>query len=349
MGSRMTEQERRKCEVCKKRLTKEQTQPSRIKKGRGRFCSRKCFGAWHSRNKTGQDHPCWKGGKIRKECDFCGDFFLVRRGRATVARFCSQKCCGRWASQNMVGENAANWKGGSQKKQCELCGQTFLAKRDKIETARFCSNKCHYAWASGENASNWRGGRIAKRECEICGKVFSARRDKLAIGKARFCSHECKGQGAAGKNNPMWQGVGKVEKQCEICNKSFLIGTNQDKRNRGRFCSRVCMGYWMAENKTGANSSTWKGGKSFEPYPTTFNGAFKRKIRERDGHTCAICSKSPAKCVHHINYVKDDTIPENCVTLCRSCHTKTNFDRDHWQAHLTQVMQDRNLIPDGVK
>ena len=34
--------------------------------------------------------------------------------------------------------------------------------------------------------------------------------------------------------------------------------------------------------------------------------------------------------IHHIDYDKTNNIPLNLVTLCNSCHTKTNYNRVPW-------------------
>ncbi len=34
--------------------------------------------------------------------------------------------------------------------------------------------------------------------------------------------------------------------------------------------------------------------------------------------------------IHHIDYDKKLTIPQNCISLCNPCHTKTNFNRKYW-------------------
>lgn len=34
--------------------------------------------------------------------------------------------------------------------------------------------------------------------------------------------------------------------------------------------------------------------------------------------------------VHHINYNKYDQTEDNLISLCKSCHTKTNFSREDW-------------------
>jgi 5-methylcytosine-specific restriction endonuclease McrA len=73
----------------------------------------------------------------------------------------------------------------------------------------------------------------------------------------------------------------------------------------------------------------WNGGSSFEPYPPTWTISLKKIIRERDKHECQVCG-NPGKTVHHIDYDKENCNPNNLITLCRSCHAKTNCNRKQW-------------------
>ena len=50
---------KRLCQVCGKEVF---VKPSAIKIGQGKFCSYKCMGKWNSKNKSGKNHSCWKGG-----------------------------------------------------------------------------------------------------------------------------------------------------------------------------------------------------------------------------------------------------------------------------------------------
>ncbi len=81
----------------------------------------------------------------------------------------------------------------------------------------------------------------------------------------------------------------------------------------------------------GEKSHLWQGGISFEPYDSAFNRLFKELIREKFKHKCFICGKL-AQHVHHINYVKKESIEKNVVLLCMNCHAKTNTNRDYWFA-----------------
>ena len=80
----------------------------------------------------------------------------------------------------------------------------------------------------------------------------------------------------------------------------------------------------------GDKCPSWKGGISLESYSLDWTRTLKRAIRERDKYTCQICGKEPAIFVHHINYNKKDCNSNNLITLCRRCHTKTNYNRRYW-------------------
>jgi len=91
---------------------------------------------------------------------------------------------------------------------------------------------------------------------------------------------------------------------------------------------------------------TWNGGTSFGNYSKTFNNRFKRLIRKRDNQVCMLCGIHREKLyktlfVHHIDYNKLSTIPKNCISLCNSCHTKTNTNRKHWTNFFQNLLTER--------
>lgn len=62
---------------------------------------------------SGPDHPEWKGGKITKHCDLCGEG-VTRRPSAFAGSvtLCSRECHRIWLSDAFTGEGHPNWKGG---------------------------------------------------------------------------------------------------------------------------------------------------------------------------------------------------------------------------------------------
>lgn len=223
---------------------------------------------------------------------------------------------------------------------CEQCGKEFEVRPYRVDTARFCSNPCHGLWKSenqcGENNPRWKGGKI-KKICIQCEKEFGV---WPSSKDQQFCSQKCKGlwqsENIRGKNSPSWKE--KVEKVCGICEKEFMVWPCE--ADMVKFCSNGCRALWQSENMRGENSPNWKGGASFEPYGTEWTDELKEEIRKRDDHICAICGNF-GRCVHHINYDKADNRYENLITLDRACHSKTNANREHWEALLIPIAISR--------
>ena len=87
---------------------------------------------------------------------------------------------------------------------------------------------------------------------------------------------------------------------------------------------------------SGKNSSSWKGGISFEAYPSTFNSQLRDRVRVRDNFICQLCCVPELEYyrkldVHHIDYNKRNCKMGNLIALCHSCNSKVNKDREKWQ------------------
>jgi len=108
----------------------------------------------------------------------------------------------------------------------------------------------------------------------------------------------------------------------------------------------------MSNSKKGSNNPQWQGGVSYEPYGIEFNKELKEQIRKRDGYACQIldCKKRENGRkfpVHHCDYNKKNNHPENLITLCHSCHSKTNMNRNYWQEYFKDNLRNiskTNLI-----
>lgn len=108
------------------------------------------------------------------------------------------------------------------------------------------------------------------------------------------------------------------------------------KANKGRKLSLEHRKKLSIANK-GEKSHLWKGGISYNPYSVDWGQTLKRSIRERDHYTCRVCHSpqgDQTHDVHHIDYDKKNCSPINLITLCRSCHMKTNFNREKWKNYL---------------
>ena len=98
----------------------------------------------------------------------------------------------------------------------------------------------------------------------------------------------------------------------------------------------------------GKNNPSFNNYSSFEPYGLEFNEKLREQIRARDNYRCQECfreqdelrtktNKKYKLMIHHINFNKQNNNPNNLISLCRNCHSQTNFGRDKW----TQYFQDK--------
>lgn len=178
------------------------------------------------------------------------------------------------------------------------------------------------------------------KECSFCKNSF----ESYPLSRAKYCSRECYSKSRIGK--PTWNkgikefmGVKTVPNcKCKFCGKEFHLKPYSIKKGRGKYCSKKC--YGMNKSKLirdgeitvfalppmlGKNNPSWRGGRSFWPYPADWTKTLKEAIRQRDGYKCRNCGcpqeESLKKLsIHHIDYNKQNCNPENLITLCNSCH-----------------------------
>ena len=86
----------------------------------------------------------------------------------------------------------------------------------------------------------------------------------------------------------------------------------------------------------GEKSRLWQGGKSFEKYTLDWTNTLRKSIKERDHYICNICL-GDGNVVHHIDYNKKNCNPDNLITLCNSCHNKTNYKREYWVDYFKRI------------
>jgi len=94
----------------------------------------------------------------------------------------------------------------------------------------------------------------------------------------------------------------------------------------------------ISDANKGDKAYNWIIDRSLKSYPVNWTNTLKRSIRERDRYTCQLCSKQQEEKIfdiHHIDYNKNNCNPNNLITLCRSCHMKTNGSRNKWVEYFT--------------
>lgn len=102
----------------------------------------------------------------------------------------------------------------------------------------------------------------------------------------------------------------------------------------------------LSEVNKGAGNPSWKGGISCEPYCDVWlDKEYKESIKQRDGYKCinpyCISKNLNDLTIHHIDYNKKSCVPENLITLCRSCNFRANKDREWHKAWYQAIMYRR--------
>lgn len=136
------------------------------------------------------------------------------------------------------------------------------------------------------------------------------------------------------KGYSFWQGKHHSE---EHINK--LAETHRGKHHSEEWKGKI------SKALRGEKNHQWKGGISFEPYPTDWIDSLKDSIRKRDNYTCQMCGVHQDELngwykkldIHHIDYDKNNLDPINLISLCRNCHSKTNTNRNYWTNYFIKI------------
>lgn len=130
-------------------------------------------------------------------------------------------------------------------------------------------------------------------------------------------------------------------KKMSIASKN-RVGYWKNKQRRVETVEKISKNH---SNVSGKDNPNWKGGISCEPYCFEWSFKdFKNFIKERDGNKCLNpdCFRNVHKlCVHHIDYNKKNCELENLITLCNSCNSRANKDREWHTAWYEAILYRR--------
>ena len=147
-----------------------------------------------------------------------------------------------------------------------------------------------------------------------------------------------------------------VIKICPECEKEFVtIPYYKDKLT---FCSMECKNNYHSKIMSLDGNPRWIGGCS-DKYDFKFTTELKEQVRNRDNNCCRLCGLTNEENIefykgslpiHHIDYNKQNSSINNLITLCNSCHAKTNANRKQWKEKTTKIKSIRKLDikPDKV-
>jgi len=239
------------------------------------------------------------------------------------------------------------------KRICKFCNNEFEICPCFIKNGggSYCSMECRNEAMKGRKLSKetkikmseahkqiWKNKPYRAREEKIkvvcgyseCNKIFETPIKRLKQGRGKFCSRRCLVLDTASRRDS------KIDVECLLCQKNMRIWPYQLNEDEKYFCSKICSNKFNA--KCGEDNHLWRGGISFEPYSQDWTNDLRDVIRKRDSFICQecgihqeeLCGMFKKLDVHHIDYDKKNCNPDNLITLCRSCHAKTNVNRDYW-------------------
>jgi hypothetical protein len=221
------------------------------------------------------------------------------------------------------------------KKGSKNFGQIIIQDKNK----RFCSRKCLNEW---QNKISWEE-RVGK---EIAEKIRKDTSERVKGDKNPTCNKEIAKKVSEslkiylkdhpeeriGENNAFY-GKTHTEKFKENA-KETRIGKRSynDEQYKRKIENQPC----------GKDCHLWQGGISYEVYPKEFNKKLKKNIKIRDNYTCVICDKKTQKLdIHHIDYNKTNSNERNLISLCHSCHSKTNINRNKWEIFFVSIINEK--------
>jgi len=209
-----------------------------------------------------------------------------------------------------------------------------LYKRGTPEYDRWKASPAYDLWRE-RNAMAHKGKR---HSAEACANMSAAKRGERNPNYGKPRSEETKRKiSIAHKGKSLSK---KHKQKISVANKGKLRSKETKQKiaaaRRGRPRPDLC----------GSNNHFWRGGIFSNLYPVGWTALLRETIRKRDNYTCALCGEGQngrKHSVHHIDYKKKNLCPENLITLCPSCHRKTNDDREYWENLFTTIMSPISL------
>lgn len=226
-------------------------------------------------------------------------------------------------------------------RNCERCGKSFMAQNSRIKLGqgRFCSLECARLFTQENDLNNVRGKEKGKKYWDGNRWIIRWYDDE---GVAHTTSYQ----------RWWWE----INNDIELPKNIYVVLKDGNRENISPnnfvLMSKSELSILRGQRGTGSPKPTiagslskwWRGGSSYDGYPTTFSKPLKKRIKIRDNYTCQCCysqMESRLLDVHHIDRDVDNNDPKNLVTVCRSCHlgihgrnTKTNDKIRYFQSLL---------------
>jgi len=208
--------------------------------------------------------------------------------------------------------------------KCKKCGHPYLTS--KYHPSEYCDRSCSLS------------ERKFSDETRI--KMSKAWETRAPISEETRLKHSIRGKRLSSAHGGFMYGRHHTEESRKIMSEkrkgnNFRLGIPHSNKTKKL----------LSELNTGCLNANWKGGISCEPY--CFEWSFKEYkdfIKERDKNICLnpYCQKLDNKLrIHHIDYNKKNCHSSNLITVCSSCNSRANKDRNWHTAWYRAVLYRR--------
>jgi len=242
--------------------------------------------------------------KSEDRCLTCNSKFIptksLRKKDAWKKEYCSWNCYKKNDPDFII-------------KKCKYCGKDRVVHKKYEDSENiFCDPHC-------------RDSGLRTQKCKKCGTIFKYNKfvpycfdcyDLQFVTKCQECGKPIKKKRKYVVNSHNYEIVkDKVRLGKKGLNHRFI-------KSEMIYCSNKCA---ILQERP-----YYYEGISDEIYPHDFNEILKSKIKKRDNNQCQLCGAKQDLVIHHIDYNKENNEPTNLITLCKSCHPKTNYKRKTW-------------------
>ena len=240
--------------------------------------------------------------------------------------------------QNVINANKARTGFKHTKEALVKIGNASRGRKVSKETCEKLSEKLKGRVFSEEWKRKQRESHLGKHHSEETKKKMS----DAAIGKKKSATHSENIRQAVTKIQAnrseeeklnILKNANAARTGCVPWNKGIKQWEFRDNPNLGKTFGKL----------TRSRISLARGGTGI-PYENTeygaeFDNVLKEQVRFRDNYKCQICGCSQLENgkqldVHHIDYDKKNCKISNLISLCVSCHRKTNARREYWKNYL---------------
>lgn len=203
---------------------------------------------------------------------------------------------------------------------CRYCGKEF---KTSYKYAKYCTMSC-------EEKAKW------NQKCEKCGKIFY---NPKIVPLCTDCYRDTFAAHCLNCGKVLWVNRKPVlngENLVKLLKRGYSLRRLKSRftvDNSKRYCDINC----IIEKE----SPYYYKGIDEEKYPLEFNNALRNQIRIRDKYHCQLCGQVCTEkklSIHHIDYNKQHNTQDNLISLCASCHAKTNRNRKYWVNYFSNIM-----------